>query len=325
MFLLTQKCENRLKLIFILTISSFLLLSCASDDGGSFVFGTPDTTPPTVSSTSPGENASADVDNNISVTFSEAMNPTTVTTNTDSTSCNGTIQVSSDNFSTCAKMSSSPIASNTKMKSKTFSVSPSQNLSYLTSYKIRVTDGPKDYSGNALESEYQMANGFTTYQENRFIAVGAWGETYISYDGTSWTSRTSDTSYYFYGVTYGNGTFVVVGSSGTILTSSQGNSWTSRTSGTSNYLRGVTYGNSTFVVVGSSGTILTSSDGTSWTSRTSDTSHSLYGVTYGNSTFVAVGGYGYIRTSSDGTSWTIRTSGSYGNGTSRIFWGVTSR
>ncbi|MDP7196127.1 MAG: Ig-like domain-containing protein, partial [SAR202 cluster bacterium] len=162
MFLLTQKCENRLKLIFILKISSFLLFSCASDDGGSFVFGTPDTTPPTVSSTSPVENASADVDNNISVTFSDAMNPTTVTTNTDSTSCNGTLQVSSDNFSTCAKMSSSPIASNTKMKSKTFSVSPSQNLSYLTSYKIRVTDGPKDYSGNALESVYQMANGFTT-------------------------------------------------------------------------------------------------------------------------------------------------------------------
>ena len=90
-------------------------------------------------------------------------------------------------------------------------------------------------------------------------------------------------------------------------------------------LQGVTYANSTFMSVGDSGTILTSPDGSSWTSRTSGTSNSLYGVTYGNSTFVAVGGYGYIRTSSDGTSWTIRTSGSYGNGTSRIFWGVTSR
>jgi len=203
MFLLTQKCENRLKLIFILTISSFLLFSCVSRDGESFEYGTPDTTPPTVSSTSPGENASAEVDDNISVTFSEAMNPTTLTTNTDNTSCYGTLQVSSDNFSTCAKMSSSPIASNTEMRgSQTFSVSPSSNLSYLTSYKIRVTDGAKDSSGNALESVYQMANGFTTYQENRVIAVGSSGTILTSSDGTSWTSITSGTSNYLYGITF---------------------------------------------------------------------------------------------------------------------------
>ena len=169
MFLLTQKCENRLKLIFILTISSFLLFSCASDDyhdydGESFVYWTHDTNPPTVSSTSPEENdSSVSVSDNISVTFSKAMNPTTLTTNTDNTSCYGTLQVSSDNFSTCAKMSSSTIASNTKMRgSKTFSVSPSPYLSYSTSYKIRVTIGVKDSSGYALDSVYQMANGFTT-------------------------------------------------------------------------------------------------------------------------------------------------------------------
>ena len=168
MFLYTEKHQNTLKLIFILTISSFLLFSCASDDyhsndGESFVYWTPDTNPPTVSSTSPRENASAEIDDNISVTFSKAMNPTTLTTNTDNTSCYGTLQVSSDNFSTCAKMSSSPIASNTKMRgSKTFSVSPSPDLSNSTSYKIRVTIGVKDSSGYALDSVYQMANGFTT-------------------------------------------------------------------------------------------------------------------------------------------------------------------
>ena len=169
MFLYTEKHQNTLKLIFILTISSFLLLSCASDDyhsndGESFVYWTHDTNPPTVSSTSPGEgDSSVSVSDNISVTFSKAMNPTTLTTNTDNTSCYGTLQISSDNFSTCAKMSSSPIASNKEMRgSKTFSVSPSPDLSNSTTYKIRVTTGVKDSSGYALDSVYQMSNGFTT-------------------------------------------------------------------------------------------------------------------------------------------------------------------
>ena len=167
MFLYTEKNQNTLKLIFNLTIYSFLLFSCASDDydhdGESFVYWTHATNPPTVSSTSPGENASAEVDENISVTFSKTMNPTTVTTNTDNTSCYGTLQISSNNFSTCAKMSSSPIASNTEMRgSKTFSVSPSPDLSNSTTYKIRVTTGVKDSSGYALDSVYQMSNGFTT-------------------------------------------------------------------------------------------------------------------------------------------------------------------
>jgi hypothetical protein len=46
--------------------------------------------------------------------------------------------------------------------SKTFSVSPSPDLSNSTTYKIRVTTGVKDSSGYALDSVYQMSNGFTT-------------------------------------------------------------------------------------------------------------------------------------------------------------------
>tara|TARA_B110000196_G_C21053750_1_gene618742 strand:+ start:762 stop:983 length:222 start_codon:yes stop_codon:yes gene_type:complete len=67
---------------------------------------------------------------------------------------------------------------------------------------------------------------------------------------------------------------------GTILTSSDGTTWTSRTSGTSNYLWGVTCGNGLFMAVGGSGTILTSTDGTTWTIRNSGTSSTLNGVIY---------------------------------------------
>ena len=60
------------------------------------------------------------------------------------------------------------------------------------------------------------------------------------------------------GIAYGNGTFVAVGESGTILTSTDGTTWTSRTSGTTYGLNSVTYGSGTFVTVGDNGTILQS-------------------------------------------------------------------
>jgi len=71
-----------------------------------------DTTAPTVSSISPTDNqSSVSITDNITVTFSEAMDNTSVTTNSDNTSCSGTLRLSSDNFSSCVKMSSSSPAS----------------------------------------------------------------------------------------------------------------------------------------------------------------------------------------------------------------------
>ena len=55
--------------------------------------------------------------------------------------------------------------------------------------------------------------------------------------------------------------YIAVGNSGTILTSSDGTSWTSMTSGTSNYLYGVTYANSTFMAVGGIGRALGTASG----------------------------------------------------------------
>jgi len=121
---------------------------------------TTDTTSPTVSSTSPSDSdTSVPISSSISVTFSEAMDNTSVTTNTSNTTCSGTFQVSSDSFSSCVKMSSSSTSSNSD---KTFTVDPSSNLSYATSYKIRVTTGVKDSAGNVLGSQYETSTGFTT-------------------------------------------------------------------------------------------------------------------------------------------------------------------
>jgi len=69
---------------------------------------TTDTTAPTVISVSTtADNQSAvSITDNITVTFSEAMDYTSITTNIDNSSCDGTLMVSSDNFSNCIQMAS---------------------------------------------------------------------------------------------------------------------------------------------------------------------------------------------------------------------------
>ncbi len=125
---------------------------------GSFAI---DTTAPTVTSVSTNANnqSSVAITDNISVTFSKAMDTTSVTTNTSNTSCSGTLRVSSDNFSNCVQMASSPSSSNSD---KTFTLDPSDNLTGGTTYKTRVTTGVKDAAGNALSSQYDNSTGFTT-------------------------------------------------------------------------------------------------------------------------------------------------------------------
>jgi len=119
-----------------------------------------DTTAPTVSSISPTDNQSGvSISDNISVTFSESMDNTSVTTNTDNTTCYGSFALSSDNFSSCVQMSSSPTSSNSN---KTFTLDPYDNLTVSTTYKTRVTTGVKDDAGNAMSSQYETSSGFTT-------------------------------------------------------------------------------------------------------------------------------------------------------------------
>jgi len=120
-------------------------------------------------------------------------------------------------------MSSSPSNSNSD---KTFSVDPSGSLLYSTSYKIRVTTGVKDASGNTMSSQYETSIGFTT--SGLFVAVGNSGKILTSDNGTSWDNRSSGTTSTLIGVTYGNNKFMTMSGdkTGTMLTSSNGTSWT---------------------------------------------------------------------------------------------------
>ena len=120
-----------------------------------------ETDAPFISSISPADSASVNPATNISITFSEVMDSTSITTNTENTSCTGTIQISlsSSNFSSCIKMTaSSPYTSDNEI----FTVDPYDNLTNNATYIIRVTTGVKDLAGNPMSSDNSTGTGWTT-------------------------------------------------------------------------------------------------------------------------------------------------------------------
>ena len=268
------------------------------------------------------------VTGNIIVRFdSRYMGPSYITTNTSDTYCAGSIRVSSDNFSSCVRMSSEPTASNSNLNQK-FTLNPYENLSYDTTYKVRVTTGAKDVLGNPLSSQYDDSSGYKTssYPSSSpisgvFVGAGKYGKEVRSIDnGTSWDNETCQILTDLNGVTYGNDTFVAVGASGKIVRSTDNaSSWNNSTSGISSHLNGVTFGNnivssstiSTFVAVGNSGSIVRSTNnGWNWNNSTSGISSHLNGVTFGNNTFLAVGQSGKIvRSTNNGSNWNNANSG----------------
>lgn len=94
----------------------------------------------------------------ISVNFSRVMNPATITVNTTDTTCSGTFQVSSNNFSSCLRMGSDLTAS---VGNSSFSVHPFSPLAAATQYKVRITISALDASGNPVTA--YTGGGFTTW------------------------------------------------------------------------------------------------------------------------------------------------------------------
>jgi len=129
-----------------------------------------DTTAPTISSLSPNDNSTYNSPaTTVAVTFSNKMATGSVTTNTSDTSCSGSYQLSSDNFTTCIKMSATPSASD---NDTAFTATPADNLSNGTTFKLRITTSAKDTSSNSLVSTY-TTNGFTTSPSGTGIIKGS--------------------------------------------------------------------------------------------------------------------------------------------------------
>ena len=119
-----------------------------------------DVTQPTVSSVSPTDNSTYNSPaTTVAVTFSETMATGSVKTNTNDTSCSGNFQLSSDNFTTCIKMSAAPVASD---NDTTFTITPASSLSAVTTFKVKITTSVTDISCNTLGSDNSSIEGFST-------------------------------------------------------------------------------------------------------------------------------------------------------------------
>jgi hypothetical protein len=115
---------------------------------------------PTVTGTTPSDGGTAGANTTIAVTFSQAMNPATLTAQTSVGACTGSIQVSVNDFATCVGFfSAAPAMSGSNTVA---TLIPAPGLLINRSYKIRVTTAATNASNIPLFGTYTSTNGFAT-------------------------------------------------------------------------------------------------------------------------------------------------------------------
>jgi hypothetical protein len=124
---------------------------------------------PVVLATEPADGATAVIaTTTVSVTFSEAMDPATITTHSGST-CSGSVQVSADNFASCVPMAGAPSSSD----QTTFELTPAAPLASAEDYAVRVTTAAEDAGGTALGATFTTPSGFTVRYFHAIVIDGA--------------------------------------------------------------------------------------------------------------------------------------------------------
>ncbi|AKU93768.1 Putative secreted sialidase [Labilithrix luteola] len=93
----------------------------------------------------------------ITLTFTSAMDSTTITAQSAAGACAGSVQVSADDFATCLAFNAPGINGTNKVVTLT----PTANFANNTTYKVRVTNAAKT-SGGVAAAPYTMTTGFTT-------------------------------------------------------------------------------------------------------------------------------------------------------------------
>ena len=129
-------------------------------------------------------------------------------------------------------MSAVPSASNSD---KTFSVTPDDNLSRGTTYKIQITTSVTDTSSNSLASAYTTTTGFTTYSSGTIKGAvkqsngNALSDVLVSFSGANVDNTTTDNSGNFnkslglgsYNLTYTKSGYISTTQSSAIATDNQ--------------------------------------------------------------------------------------------------------
>ena len=124
---------------------------------------------PFVVSTSPAElEDGVDPGAAITVSFSEAMDPQTVTANTVDDSCTGAIQLSTDGFATCVQMAAAP----STQDEIEFSLSAAAPLASATSYQLRIQAEVSDAGGTPMAADYTPNDGFVVRYFHTIVLDG---------------------------------------------------------------------------------------------------------------------------------------------------------
>lgn len=117
--------------------------------------------PPVVLNTTPMDGQTAvSVNSKISIQFSGAMDPATLTAQTAIGSCAGSVQLSTDGFATCLGFCQAmpTLSAGNSVAEWT----PAPALSYGSTYFLRVTTGAHAADGTPLDAQYTSSNGFVT-------------------------------------------------------------------------------------------------------------------------------------------------------------------
>jgi hypothetical protein len=117
------------------------------------------TVTPTVTATSPEDDSTEESAlTDIAVTFDQAMDPATLTVQAAAGACTGSIQVSSDDFTTCIGLGAVALSSGDTVATTT----PAFPLSCGVNYKIRVTTAAQNLAGVGLVADVTTGTGFET-------------------------------------------------------------------------------------------------------------------------------------------------------------------
>jgi Lamin Tail Domain/Bacterial Ig-like domain len=117
--------------------------------------------PAGVLSTSPADGATSALETSpLAITFTGAMSPSSLTAQTTSGPCTGSIQASTDDFGTCIAFAAAAPAMSLGNTVATLVAAP--GLSYGSTFKIRVTTAATDIAMSPLGAQYTSMTGFTT-------------------------------------------------------------------------------------------------------------------------------------------------------------------
>ncbi|XDD49362.1 Ig-like domain-containing protein [Leptospira sp. WS92.C1] len=111
---------------------------------------------PAIQYTFPTPFESVGANTSLLATFSERMNPNSLTVNTTDTTCTGSIQVSDTNFETCKIISLQPVFSN---DFKTLVIKPTTPLLEGASVFMKITTDAKDVAGNEIAADHILNFG----------------------------------------------------------------------------------------------------------------------------------------------------------------------